>query len=57
MRKTVCFRKLLTTKHTEFVMQAHNALSARIVEEAGFKAIWAGGWQSPPLWECGTAMS
>jgi phosphoenolpyruvate phosphomutase len=43
MRKTVCFRKLLTTKHTEFVMQAHNALSARIVEEAGFKAIWAGG--------------
>jgi phosphoenolpyruvate phosphomutase len=43
MKKTVRFRQLLTTKHTEFVMQAHNALSARIVEEAGFKALWAGG--------------
>jgi phosphoenolpyruvate phosphomutase len=43
MKKTVRFRQLLTTKHIEFVMEAHNALSARIVEEAGFKALWAGG--------------
>jgi len=43
MKKTARFRQLLTTKHIEFVMEAHNALSARIVEEAGFKALWAGG--------------
>jgi phosphoenolpyruvate phosphomutase len=43
MKKTVRFRQLLTSKPTEFVMEAHNALSARIVEEAGFKAVWAGG--------------
>ena len=27
----------------EFIMEAHNGLSARIVEEAGFKGIWASG--------------
>ncbi|MCA9397076.1 MAG: isocitrate lyase/phosphoenolpyruvate mutase family protein, partial [Candidatus Omnitrophica bacterium] len=27
----------------EFLMEAHNGLSARIVEEAGFKGIWASG--------------
>ena len=27
----------------EFLMEAHNGLSARIVREAGFKAIWASG--------------
>lgn len=31
------------SKNTEFVMEAHNGLSAKIVEEAGFKAIWASG--------------
>ena len=27
----------------EFIMEAHNGLSAKIVEEAGFKGIWASG--------------
>ncbi len=27
----------------EFLMEAHNGLSARVVEEAGFKGIWASG--------------
>lgn len=37
------FTDLLMSKNTEFVMEAHNGLSAKIVEEAGFKAIWASG--------------
>lgn len=36
-------RALLESKHTEFLLEAHNGLSARITEEAGFKGIWASG--------------
>ncbi|MGE4527388.1 MAG: phosphoenolpyruvate mutase, partial [Rhodospirillaceae bacterium] len=41
--KTRRFRALLQSPQLEFIMEAHNALSARIVEEAGFKGIWASG--------------
>lgn len=41
--KTRAFRQLLHSGQTEFLMEAHNGLSARIVEEAGFKGIWASG--------------
>ncbi|MDR4464376.1 MAG: phosphoenolpyruvate mutase [Nitrospira sp.] len=37
------FRKLLTSDHLEFICEAHNGLSAKIVQEAGFKGIWASG--------------
>ncbi len=37
------FRKLLTSDRLEFICEAHNGLSARIVEEAGFPGIWASG--------------
>lgn len=37
------FRELLSSPDLTFLMEAHNALSARIVEEAGFPAIWASG--------------
>lgn len=37
------FRQLLLSPDLEFLMEAHNGLSARIVEEAGFKGIWASG--------------
>jgi len=37
------FKQLLQSPNTEFLMEAHNGLSARIVEEAGFKGIWASG--------------
>ncbi len=37
------FRALLTSSELEFLMEAHNGLSAKIVEEAGFKGIWASG--------------
>jgi phosphoenolpyruvate phosphomutase len=42
-RKTTQLRKLLQSNATEFLLEAHNGLSARIVEEAGFKGIWASG--------------
>lgn len=42
-RKTTQLRKLLQSHATEFMLEAHNGLSARIVEEAGFKGIWASG--------------
>ncbi len=41
--KTKKLRKLLFSSNLEFLMEAHNGLSARIVEEAGFKGIWASG--------------
>ena len=34
---------MLQSQELEFIMEAHNGLSARIVEEAGFKGIWASG--------------
>jgi phosphoenolpyruvate phosphomutase len=43
VKKTLQFRRLLESPGIEFLMEAHNGLSARIVEEAGFKAIWASG--------------
>tara|TARA_R110000787_G_scaffold14819_26_gene45627 strand:- start:116 stop:1717 length:1602 start_codon:yes stop_codon:yes gene_type:complete len=36
-------KTLLTSPQTEFVMEAHDGLSAKIVEEAGFDGIWASG--------------
>jgi phosphoenolpyruvate phosphomutase len=36
-------RQMLTSTQLEFMMEAHNGLSARIVREAGFKAIWGSG--------------
>jgi phosphoenolpyruvate phosphomutase len=41
--KTQQFRELLRSQRLEFIMEAHNGLSARIVEETGFKGIWASG--------------
>jgi phosphoenolpyruvate phosphomutase len=36
-------RQMLRSPELEFLMEAHNGLSARIVREAGFKGIWASG--------------
>jgi phosphoenolpyruvate phosphomutase len=41
--RTTQFRRLLHSGSLEFLCEAHNGLSARIVEEAGFKGIWASG--------------
>ncbi|MCK6498861.1 MAG: phosphoenolpyruvate mutase [Nitrospira sp.] len=37
------FRSLLFSEQLEFICEAHNGLSARIVQEAGFRGIWASG--------------
>lgn len=42
-RKTTRLRELLRSERLEFILEAHNGLSARIVEEAGFDGIWASG--------------
>jgi phosphoenolpyruvate phosphomutase len=36
-------RALLQSPQLEFIMEAHNGISARIVEEAGFSGIWGSG--------------
>lgn len=43
MRKTTQLKSLIQSKNLEFIMEAHNGLSAKIVEEAGFKGIWGSG--------------
>jgi phosphoenolpyruvate phosphomutase len=43
MKKTQQLRNLLSSDQTEFILEAHDGLSARIVEEAGFKGIWGSG--------------
>ena len=42
-KKTTQFREMLDSSELEFLMEAHDGLSAKIVEEAGFKGIWASG--------------
>lgn len=41
--KAVQLRQLLESPGLEFIMEAHNGVSARIVERTGFKGIWASG--------------
>ncbi len=43
MKKTKQFRQLLVSAELEYLMEAHNGISAKIVEEAGFRGIWASG--------------
>ena len=42
-KKTTQLKRLLHSNQLEFLMEAHNGLSATIVEEAGFKGIWGSG--------------
>ncbi len=41
--KCAQLRTMLKSDELEFLLEAHNGLSARIVEESGFKGIWASG--------------
>ncbi|WHY75310.1 phosphoenolpyruvate mutase [Neobacillus sp. WH10] len=43
MKKTTQLKDILSSPKLDFLMEAHNGLSAKIVEEAGFKGIWASG--------------
>src|SRR3984957_8503599 len=41
--RSATLRRMLQSPQLEFLMEAHNGLSARIVREAGFSGIWASG--------------
>ena len=41
--KAARLRAMLASPDLRFLMEAHNGLSAKIVEEAGFEGIWASG--------------
>lgn len=43
IKKTTQLKNMLLSKDLSFLMEAHNGLSAKIVEEAGFKGIWGSG--------------
>jgi phosphoenolpyruvate phosphomutase len=43
VKKTTQLKKLIQSSELSFLMEAHNGLSAKIVEEAGFEGIWASG--------------
>ncbi len=43
MKKTTQLKQMILSPQLEFLMEAHSGMSARIVEEAGFKGIWGSG--------------
>ncbi|CAI9734832.1 phosphoenolpyruvate phosphomutase [Octopus vulgaris] len=43
VKKTTQLKQMLLSKELEFIMEGHNGLSARIVQETGFKGIWGSG--------------
>jgi phosphoenolpyruvate mutase len=43
LSKSAQFKNILNGDHAEMILEAHNGLSAKIAEKAGFKAIWASG--------------
>jgi phosphoenolpyruvate phosphomutase len=43
MTRALKLRQLLYSKETSVLMEAHNGLSAKLVAEAGFPAIWGSG--------------
>lgn len=43
IKKTTQLRNMLMSNELEFLMEAHNGMSAKIAEEAGFKGIWGSG--------------
>jgi len=43
LTKSAKLRALLESSELEFIMEAHNGISAQIVEKAGFKGIWGSG--------------
>ena len=43
INKAQLLKKLINSNNLEFLMEAHNGMSAKIVEEVGFKGIWGSG--------------
>ncbi|MFQ5777675.1 MAG: isocitrate lyase/phosphoenolpyruvate mutase family protein [Terriglobia bacterium] len=45
MRKAAQFRQLLARDKPTLLVGAHNGLSAKLIEEAGFDGVWASGFE------------
>src|SRR6185369_1873427 len=43
MKKTTQLKSMINGPEMAFLMEAHNGLSAKIAEEAGFKGLWGSG--------------
>jgi len=43
LKKTTQFKQMLQSNQVEFLMEAHSGMSAKIVQETGFKGIWGSG--------------
>ncbi len=43
MNKCALLKQLITQRGLDFILEAHNGLSATIVEQVGFRGIWASG--------------
>lgn len=43
MKKSTRLRNIIQNPDLSFLMEAHNALSAKIAQESGFEALWASG--------------
>jgi phosphoenolpyruvate phosphomutase len=43
INKTSQFKQMLYSDQVDFLLEAHSGMSAKIVEEAGFKGIWGSG--------------
>ena len=43
INKAQLLKNLINSNSLEFLMEAHNGISAKIVEEVGFKGIWGSG--------------
>lgn len=43
MKKTTQLKRIIQSLELDFLMEAHSGLSAKIVEESGFRGIWASG--------------
>jgi phosphoenolpyruvate phosphomutase len=48
--KTQKPKTILQSPELCFLLEAHNALSAKISEEAGFEGLWARGYPCPQQW-------
>ncbi|RNA35013.1 Phosphoenolpyruvate phosphomutase [Brachionus plicatilis] len=42
-KKSTQLKEMLESKNLEYIMEAHNGLSAKIVQETGFKGVWGSG--------------
>jgi phosphoenolpyruvate phosphomutase len=43
VKKTTTLKQLVTRPELAFLMEAHNGLSAKVAEEAGFEGVWGSG--------------